>query len=218
MLTGERIVLRARQEADVPVLHAELYDDVEVRSRADSRPWRPVAAHVAGLAVRGSRPHRRRRLLLGGRAGRRRAGGGGAAVGDRSAQPSRRTSGCRCGRTSAGGAWVPTPFAPCVRYGFALRGLHRRPARNPRRQRRDAQRGDRAGFTVEGTLRRYAWVNGDFVDEVLCGLLAAEWTAVRRSCPRDRAARRGLTAPGRGRGDVSVPGARFAAVRPRSNQ
>jgi RimJ/RimL family protein N-acetyltransferase len=33
----------------------------------------------------------------------------------------------------------------------------------------------RAGFAREGTLRHSAWVNGDFTDEVILGLLATEW-------------------------------------------
>jgi RimJ/RimL family protein N-acetyltransferase len=37
----------------------------------------------------------------------------------------------------------------------------------------------RAGFTREGTLRRSAWVNGGFADEVILGLLAAEWEATQ---------------------------------------
>src|SRR5436305_7447540 len=42
MLRGERVGLRARYDSDVPILHAELYEDVATRSRADSRPWRPL--------------------------------------------------------------------------------------------------------------------------------------------------------------------------------
>lgn len=42
MLRGSKVGLRARHESDVPVLHAELYEDVVTRSRADRRPWRPV--------------------------------------------------------------------------------------------------------------------------------------------------------------------------------
>lgn len=42
MLRGETIGLRARHQTDVSVLHTELYDDVATRSRADSRPWRPI--------------------------------------------------------------------------------------------------------------------------------------------------------------------------------
>jgi RimJ/RimL family protein N-acetyltransferase len=44
MLRGETIGLRARHQTDVPVLHTELYDDVATRSRADSRPWRPITS------------------------------------------------------------------------------------------------------------------------------------------------------------------------------
>jgi RimJ/RimL family protein N-acetyltransferase len=43
MLRGTKIELRARQESDLAVLDAELYDDVEMHSRAGTRPWRPVA-------------------------------------------------------------------------------------------------------------------------------------------------------------------------------
>ena len=34
--------LRARDEADVAVLHAELYEDIATRAQADSRPWLPI--------------------------------------------------------------------------------------------------------------------------------------------------------------------------------
>jgi len=37
------IGLRARRDSDVQVLQSELYDDVATRSRADSRPWRPIS-------------------------------------------------------------------------------------------------------------------------------------------------------------------------------
>jgi RimJ/RimL family protein N-acetyltransferase len=43
MLRGERVGLRAREQADVAVLHSELYDDVAGRrSQADTRAWRPI--------------------------------------------------------------------------------------------------------------------------------------------------------------------------------
>ena len=47
MLRGEKVGLRARYEADVLVLHAELYDDVANRSRSDARPWRPAPPEEA---------------------------------------------------------------------------------------------------------------------------------------------------------------------------
>ena len=47
MLRGEKVGLRARREADVAVLHSELYEDVATRSRADSRAWRPLTVGPA---------------------------------------------------------------------------------------------------------------------------------------------------------------------------
>ena len=44
MLRGEKVLLRARIESDVPILHEDLYDDVLTRSRADTRGWRPLSA------------------------------------------------------------------------------------------------------------------------------------------------------------------------------
>jgi hypothetical protein len=42
VINGAKVGLRARHESDIPVLEAELYDDVATRSRADTRPWRPT--------------------------------------------------------------------------------------------------------------------------------------------------------------------------------
>jgi hypothetical protein len=42
MIRGNKIGLRARHEADIPVLHAALHNDVATRSRQDPRPWQPI--------------------------------------------------------------------------------------------------------------------------------------------------------------------------------
>src|ERR1700742_2091249 len=42
MLTGEVVTLRARRESDIPVLEAELHNDVATWVVADQRPWRPL--------------------------------------------------------------------------------------------------------------------------------------------------------------------------------
>ena len=44
MLRTGKVGLRARDEADIAVLHAELYEDIATYVIADSRPWRPVSA------------------------------------------------------------------------------------------------------------------------------------------------------------------------------
>ena len=42
MLKGSKVGLRARHTDDLPILRAELYDDVVSSSRAESGPWRPI--------------------------------------------------------------------------------------------------------------------------------------------------------------------------------
>jgi RimJ/RimL family protein N-acetyltransferase len=34
----------------------------------------------------------------------------------------------------------------------------------------------KSGFVLEGTLRSSAWVNGEFLDELILGLLVADWS------------------------------------------
>jgi RimJ/RimL family protein N-acetyltransferase len=63
------------------------------------------------------------------------------------------------------------------RYGFAIRGLHRLQAETLADNDAMIHAAGRAGFRREGTLRRSAWVSGDFADEVMLGLLATEWKA-----------------------------------------
>src|SRR5580698_7566130 len=47
MLSGELTGLRARAAEDVEILHAELYEDVDTRVRADMRPWIPIPSGPA---------------------------------------------------------------------------------------------------------------------------------------------------------------------------
>ena len=175
MLRGDVIGLRARHDSDIPVLHAELYDDVETRARADSRPWRPIPLGSGSpYAVTG--PDDRAaffsvaELATGALAGEallwsidlhNRAAHIGIAL-----LPAFRHRGL--------GTDVVRVLC---RYGFAIRGLHRLQAETLADNDAMIQAASRAGFTREGTLRRSAWVNGEFGDEVILGLLATEWEA-----------------------------------------
>ncbi|MGW0209499.1 GNAT family N-acetyltransferase [Streptomyces sp. NPDC003233] len=61
-------------------------------------------------------------------------------------------------------------------YGFAVRGLQRLQVETMADNAPMIAAAKRAGFTIEGTLRRSAWVYGAFVDQVILGLLAREWS------------------------------------------
>jgi RimJ/RimL family protein N-acetyltransferase len=60
-------------------------------------------------------------------------------------------------------------------YGFAVRGLQRLQVETLVDNTAMIAAAIRVGFSVEGTLRRSAWVCGAFVDRVVLGLLAQEW-------------------------------------------
>lgn len=174
MLREGKVGLRARDEADIAVLHAELYEDIETRSQADSRPWVPIAPGSAAspYAVSESRDDMAVFSVL--------ELDGGELAGEAllwaidlhnrmahlgvSLRPAFR------GR----GLGADVVLALC-RYGFTVRGLHRLQVDTLAGNTAMIRAASRAGFAPEGRLRRSAWVNGEWADEVILGLLAADW-------------------------------------------
>ena len=174
MLRGDKIGLRARHETDVPVLQSELYDDVATRSRADSRPWRPITPGSAaspfavadptddaacfsvvdladdtlvGDALLWAIDHHNRAAHIG-----------------ISLRPSFR------------GRGLATDVVRVLcEYGFQVLGLHRLQIETLTDNEPMIRAAAQVGFVEEGRLRGSAWVSGDFADEVILGLLAADW-------------------------------------------
>jgi len=174
VIRGEKIGLRARLESDVPVLHAELYDDVATRSRADSRPWRPISpgSDHSPFAVAGPSDQAAcfsvveldsqglaGEALLWGIDTHNRTAHLGIAL-----RPAFR------GRGLSGDV-----LHVLCEYGFAVRGLQRLQIETLTDNAPMLAAATRAGFTREGTLRHSAWVYGAFADEAVLGLLASEW-------------------------------------------
>jgi len=178
MLHTGKVGLRARDEADVAVLHAELYEDIATYMIADSRPWRPIPAgssaspyaigepgddlalfsvvelvsgELAGAALLWAIDLHNRMAHLG-----------------LSLRPSFR------GR----GLGTDVVLALCE-YGFTVRGLHRLQVETLASNAAMIGGASRAGFVHEGTLRGAGWVNGEFADEVILGLLADDWASRR---------------------------------------
>ncbi len=60
-------------------------------------------------------------------------------------------------------------------YGFAVRGLPRMQVDTLASNTAIIRTASRARFVHEGRLRQAAWVNGEFTDEVILGILAADW-------------------------------------------
>ena len=66
-------------------------------------------------------------------------------------------------------------------YGFTTRGLNRLQLETLADNAPMIAAATRAGYREEGVLRQAAWVDGQFVDEVVFGLLSANWSHSDRS-------------------------------------
>ncbi|MFI9644890.1 GNAT family N-acetyltransferase [Streptomyces sp. NPDC052040] len=176
VIRGRRIGLRARHETDVPVLHRELHEDVVSRSRTDPRPWQPIPAEGGDSPYAVGEPSERVAVfsvvelesqtlagaaVLWGIDAHNRAAHLGVSV-----LPSFRGRGF--------GSEIVQVL--CT-YGFSVRGMQRLQVETLADNAPMIAAARSAGFTVEGTLRRAAWVCGAFHDEVVLGLLADEWTS-----------------------------------------
>lgn len=174
MLRGERVLLRARHESDVPILEDGLYNDVPTRSRADSRSWRPKPPGTTNLTPHEATEHEAvfsvltldddelagEAVLWGIDTHHRMAHIG------MSLLPEFR------------GRGLATDVVRVLcGYGFDVLGLHRMQVDTLTDNAGMIGAAKRAGFGVEGTLRGCAWANGAFHDGVVLGLLVDEWRA-----------------------------------------
>jgi RimJ/RimL family protein N-acetyltransferase len=174
MLRGGKVGLRARHEEDIPVLQAELHDDVVNASRAASAPWRPIApgskhshfvvdekeqGHVPFSVVRSDDG-----TLI-----------GSAVLWNIDTHNRSAHIGLGLRPASRGKGYGTDVVAVLCHYGFVVRGLQRLQIETLSDNHAMLRSAERNGFVREGVLRSAAWVMGEFQDEVLLGLLAREW-------------------------------------------
>lgn len=175
MIRGEKIGLRARHQDDVPVLHEELYNDVETRSRADTRPWLPVGVEASPFAVRDPSDLTVADFSIVDLASGDLAGAGvlwGIDLHSRSAHIGMTL------RPSFRGRSLSTDVVRTLcHYGFVTRGLNRIALETLTDNTAMCTAATRIGFTHEGTLRNSFYANGTFHSDELYGLLATEWHA-----------------------------------------
>ena len=177
MLRGELTGLRARRPGDAEILHAELYEDVETRVRADSRPWVPIpsgpaspfwAAGAAGASQDGDAAvFSIVELATGGLAGD-------TLLWD--IDPHNRSAHVGISlRPACRGRGLGTDAVLVLcRYAFAIRGLHRLQLETLADNEAMIRVAQQAGFTREGVTRGSDWVNGAFADGVIFGLLDSD--------------------------------------------
>jgi RimJ/RimL family protein N-acetyltransferase len=174
MLRGNKVGLRARHETDIPILQSELYDDVATRSRSDSRPWRPISPGSAASPYAVADPTDDDALFSVVELT------GDELVGEAllwGIDPHNRTAHLGISlRPNFHGRGLGTDVIRVLcHYGFAVRGLHRLQMETLTDNAAMIRIAVKTGFTREGVLRNSSWVNGAFADEVILGLLVAEW-------------------------------------------
>ncbi|HEX5597319.1 MAG TPA: GNAT family protein [Micromonosporaceae bacterium] len=174
MLRGSKVGLRARHEEDIPILRDELYNDVVNASRAEGGPWRPIMPGskdprlVVDDKEQGSVPFSVVELA------------GDTLIGtatlwgidnhNRSAH-----IGLGLLPSARGKGYGTDVVAVLCHYGFVVRGLHRLQIETLSDNYAMLRSAERNGFVREGMLRSSAWVMGEFLDQVLLGLLVQDW-------------------------------------------
>jgi RimJ/RimL family protein N-acetyltransferase len=174
MLTGNTVGLRARHEDDIPILRAELYDDVINAARAEGGPWRPITpgSKDPRLVVDDKNQGLVQFSVV--------ELDGGSLVGtatlwgidnhNRSAH-----IGLGLLPSARGKGYGTDVVAVLCHYGFVVRGLQRLQIETLADNAAMLRSAERNGFVREGVLRSSAWVLGEFLDEVLLGLLVQDW-------------------------------------------
>ncbi|MCF3121045.1 GNAT family N-acetyltransferase [Streptomyces arenae] len=174
MLRSTKVGLRARHEDDIPVLRTELYDDVVNSARAEGGPWRPVTPgskdprlvvdDKADGLVQFSVVELEGETLVG------------------TATLWGIDSHNRCAHiglgllpSARGKGYGTDVVAALCSYGFVVRSLHRLQIETLSDNAAMLRSAERNGFVREGVLRSSAWVLGEFLDEVILGLLADDW-------------------------------------------
>ncbi|MER7709375.1 GNAT family protein [Streptomyces werraensis] len=172
MLKGTRVGLRDWHEDDIPVLRAELYNDVVNAARAEGGPWRPVTAKDPRLTVDDPPEDRAPFSVV--------ELEGGTLIGTANLwgiDTHNRNAHLGIGLLPAarGKGYGTDVVGALCSYGFVVRGLQRLQIETLADNEAMIRAAERNGFVREGVLRSSAWVLGEFMDEVVLGLLAGEW-------------------------------------------
>ncbi|WP_085369697.1 GNAT family N-acetyltransferase [Leifsonia sp. NCR5] len=174
MLTGSTVGLRARHEEDIPILLKEMWDDVVVGSHAEGSPWRPISPGSDDPRLKaGTSDDDVVRFSIVELAG-------GTLIGAATLwgiDTHNRFAHIGLGLTPAarGHGYGTDVVAVLTHYGFVVRGLHRLQIETLADNTAMLRAAESNGYVREGTTRASAWVLGEFIDEVILGLLAAEY-------------------------------------------
>lgn len=174
MLIGERVALRARRHEDTAALHAAMFDDPAERVLTSGQPWRPLPVGLSPF-----RPREEPDPALAIFSVVERTDGqplvGSALLWGIDEHNRFAHLGVSLLPAHRGRGLAPDVIGVLCRYAFVTLGLHRLALETLGSNAPMIATARRCGFVEEGRLREVGWVEGRFEDEVLFGLLRAEW-------------------------------------------
>ncbi|MFE9746092.1 GNAT family N-acetyltransferase [Saccharothrix saharensis] len=175
-LTTERLVLRPFTAADAPVLAAYRSDPDVARYQGWEAPFTVAQAKEFVRDVATADPTAPGWYQFAVEAG-------GVLVGDVGVGLHENRMQADIGYTLATGhqgrGYAAEAVGRVLEYLFEVRGLHRVSAECDPRNVRSARLLTRLGFRQEGHRVQNTWLKGEWTDDLLFGLLAAEWRAAR---------------------------------------
>jgi RimJ/RimL family protein N-acetyltransferase len=174
MLQGQLVCLRARLTADVPVLHAQLHEDVASRVLTISGSWRPISADLENgpFSIQETGDDLAQFSVVE------------VATGELAGSASLWRIDTHNRNAHLGIALLPTArgrglgadvVSVLCEYGFSILGLHRLQLETASENVAMRRAALTVGFTEEGVQRQAYWTAGRFTDDVVYGLLAEEW-------------------------------------------
>ena len=174
-LRAEHVALRSRHPSDIPILHAELYNDITTRLQADSRPWRPIPPDPSLSPY--AAPDQDEAAFFSVVTAQEEELAGEALLWGIDLHNRLAHLGLALRPAFRGRGWSVEVMHLLCRYGFDVRGLNRLQLEIADSNRPMIAAAKSAGFEIEGTLREASWAIGGFVDTVVMGLLATRWRA-----------------------------------------
>ncbi|HST84034.1 MAG TPA: GNAT family protein [Kineosporiaceae bacterium] len=174
MLQGQLVCLRARLTADVPVLHAQLHDDVASHVLTMAAPWRPISPDLENgpFSIQQTDADLAQFSVVEVATGEL---AGSASLWRIDTHNRNAHIGISLLPTARGRGLGTDAVKVLCEYGFSILGLHRlqlETASDNVAMRKTART---VGFTEEGVQRQAYWTAGRFADDVLYGLLTDEW-------------------------------------------
>ncbi|MDN3242808.1 GNAT family N-acetyltransferase [Glycomyces tritici] len=174
MLKGKKTGLRARHEADIPVLQDELGDALTT-ARATGMPWRPFTpgSSEAPFVVDDTKEGVAHFSVVD-LADEALVGTANLWGIDKHARSAHIGLGLL--PSARGKGFATDVVAVLCHYGFIAHGLHRLQIETLADNTPMLRAAERNGFQREGVRRDASWVMGEFLDEVVLGLLVDDWT------------------------------------------